>query len=638
MYFSKERSPDILHQKIQQYLDIVGVIILEIDKNGKVQLINDFGLNLLGIEYEDIIGINWIDNFIPEIERNSVRKIFKKIISGEEEIAEFYTNLVISSNIKPILIKWHNRALKNEKGDIIGTLSSGFDITEYVEIQQKLEKNREILKITLNYSPIATISCDLNKTITNCNNAAVELFHANLEKDLVGMDFLNLFENSVQKDVAAKLENMNDDEILKKGPYAFKRIDGSIFQGELSSSMICDSQKNPIGYVSTIIDISERLKKQEMEIKNQKFQALSLMAGGIAHDLNNALMIIEGNLDLIKLDVKSEIIEEMINDIETTIENAKQSINSLMFFGKNTIKDKRNYNINKIIQSAIKFVAHGTSNIFIHELEENLPKVNCNRSQISQVITNILINADQSMPNGGKILVKSFLLKKKDIDEKYPVVKNKSRDYVVISVKDQGSGIKEEIAPFIFDPYFSTKETGTGIGLATSLSIVKNHQGYLFFKNNQDRGTTFYVLIPVMNGNGTEEKESVEENAKSKDFSKKHVLIMEDDIYIQKIIAKMMENLKISADIAANDEVCLQMFKEALKNEKPYDLVILDNVIIGGLTGTEVVQKLKEIDPNVRAVISSGSYFPNFSDCGFVGQIQKPYVFEQLKKIINDLL
>ncbi|MCF2139051.1 MAG: PAS domain S-box protein [Candidatus Lokiarchaeota archaeon] len=638
MYFKNINSLEILREKISEYLEKVGNIIVELDSNGKIQLINKYGLDLLGVSSDEIIGKSWFENFIPEEERKSISKVFSMLMNGDIENVEFYSNIIITKRKEKRMIKWYNTLLIDDNGKNVGVLSSGTDVTELSKAQENLEKNREMLRITLNYSPLAIISSDLNDVITNCNEATVKLFHAQSEQELIGKNYISLFEENDHKKIALNLKKIRDVGKRKCLRYNFKRLDGSTFPGELSVSLIYDSQKKPFGIVSIIQNISRRIISEETQIKNQKYQALSLMAGGIAHDLNNALMIIQGNLDLIKLNVKSEEIKEMILDMENSIENVKQSVNFLMFYGKPTIKKRRNCNINKIIQSSVKFVSHGSSNVFIIDTAEFPLKVECNRSQISQVITNILINADQSMPNGGEIRVKSCLIKATEIKEKYPQVVNKSRDYVVISVKDQGEGIDPKIAPFIFDPYYTTKETGHGIGLATSLAIIKNHKGYMFFESKKGIGTTFYIFLPLSSKSREIHKQNSNLQKGSRDFSNKRILIMDDDVFVQKIITKMMKHLKITANIVPNDKVCIEEFKAAHLKKNYYDLVILDNVIIGGKSGKEVVKELKKIDPKVKVVLSSGTFFQNLADLGFIDQIQKPYVLEQIEEILKKYL
>ncbi|WP_457557982.1 hybrid sensor histidine kinase/response regulator [Candidatus Harpocratesius sp.] len=628
---------EITTKEVLKYLDIVGVIILELDSMGRIKLLNKFGQNLLGVTENEIIGLSWFDHFLPKNEATTTRDVFYRLMKNEIEPVKYHTNSILTKNKELRTIKWHNSIIRNSEGKIIGTLSSGMDITNLLEIQHNLEKSCEFLRITLNSSPNAITTTDLNGIIINCNPATVELHRANSEHDVIGLNSLDLIDEKDQDLAIHNMEKILKTGNLKNAFYTLKRFDGTTFPGEISASVIYDSKKKPIGFVAITRDLTHWLKMEEIQLQNQKYEALSLMASGIAHDLNNALMIIGGNLNLIKEELDSPSIREMLEDVENAINNAKHTINSLMFYDKNTFSNKEVNDINQIIHSAVKFVSHGTSCIFTYDLNKKLPLVICNKSQISQVLINILINAEQSMLNGGEIHIKSYIIPADEIIKKYSTKIEKIQDYVAISITDQGEGIKPEIASRIFDPYFSTKSTGTGIGLPTSLSIIKKHEGYLFFTSSLEFGTTFFILLPL-NSNVNIKRKKILPDKKEKIFPSKRILIMEDNNKIQKIILKMMKTLEIAANIVSNSKSCIEAYQIAMNKKEPFDLVILDNIIIGGITGKETLKELQKIDPSVKAVISSGTLIPNFADFGFIGQIQKPYVLEKLRDLFNQTL
>ncbi|MCF2141889.1 MAG: PAS domain S-box protein [Candidatus Lokiarchaeota archaeon] len=372
-----EQISELTTKEVLKYLDIVGVIILELDSMGRIKLLNKFGQNLLGVSENEIIGLSWFDHFLPKNEATTTRDVFYRLMKNEIEPVKYHTNSILTKNKGVRTIKWHNSIIRNSKGKIMGTLSSGMDITNLLEIQHNLEKSREFLRITLNSSPNAITTTDLNGIIINCNPATVELYRADSEGDIIGRNSLDLIAEEDQELALHNMEKTLKTGNLKNAPYILRRFDGTTFPGEISASVIYDSKKNPIGFVAITRDLTHQLKMEEIQLQNQKYEALSLMAGGIAHDLNNSLMIIGGNLNIIKSEIDSPPILEMLNDIESAIENAKQTINSLMFYGKSTSVNKRIYDINQIIHSAVKFVSHSISEIehSISEIEDGFNSV-----------------------------------------------------------------------------------------------------------------------------------------------------------------------------------------------------------------------------------------------------------------------
>jgi len=247
-----------------------------------------------------------------------------------------------------------------------------------------------------------------------------------------------------------------------------------------------------------------------------------------------------------------------------------------------------------------------------------------------QVINNLIINADHSMPNGGQIKV---CLKNSTINKKH-VLPLKEGNYVKISIEDFGIGIPDDIIPRIFDPYFTTKNEGSGLGLATSYSIVKKHDGHITVESKPGQGSIFYIFLPA----------SLEEISLKKDKNeiilqgKGKILIMDDERVVRKIAGQMLKHLGYNFDFAKDGMEAIELYKKAKKSKQPFDVVIIDLTIPGGMGGKETIENLLKIEPKIKAVVSSGysndQIMADFNKFGFCGYITKPYNIKELSRIL----
>ncbi|MGA1826163.1 MAG: ATP-binding protein, partial [bacterium] len=255
--------------------------------------------------------------------------------------------------------------------------------------------------------------------------------------------------------------------------------------------------------------------------------------------------------------------------------------------------------------------------------------------QINQVINNLIINASQAMPEGGVIEVRA-----ENVDcTSTEYISLKDDKYIKITIKDNGIGIPEDHFQKIFDPYFTTKPAGSGLGLAITYSIIKNHGGYITVDSKVDVGTTFYIYLPALGKDITIPKdEQIETLCKGKG----KILFMEDYQNLREIIGEMLNYLGYEVEMAEDGAEAIDLFKKAKEANKAFDVTILDLTIPGGMGGKEVIKKLREIDPEVKAIVSSGySHNPvmsNYKEYGFSGVVVKPYEISELSNVLNSLI
>ncbi|MEN8135614.1 MAG: PAS domain S-box protein [Thermodesulfobacteriota bacterium] len=414
----------------------------------------------------------------------------------------------------------------------------------------------------------------------------------------------------------------------------FKNKDGrKVF---MQGSSNCKYSKGQPVYVHCIFrDVTERRLMEEELNKMQKLESLGILAGGIAHDFNNILTATIGNLSLARALAKpGEKIYKRIEQAEKASLRAKDLTQQLLTFSKGGEPIKVITSLNEVIMDSCQFVLRGSNVNCNFGLIDDLWLVEVDEGQISQVIHNLVINADQAMPDGGTIIVHAENVHINSKDEQ-PL---NDGDYVLITVEDQGLGISEKHLKKIFDPYFSTKQKGHGLGLATAYSIIKKHSGLLTAESKLGEGSVFKLYLPA----------SIERNigkASAREeihLGKGSILLMDDEEHIREVAKEILDYLGYQVTTAVDGRQATEMYSKALKENTPIDVVILDLTVPGGMGGKETLKKLIKIDPSVKAIVSSGyandPIMANFKQYGFSGVVPKPYRIEDVSKALLDLL
>jgi CheY-like chemotaxis protein len=380
-------------------------------------------------------------------------------------------------------------------------------------------------------------------------------------------------------------------------------------------------------------DITERKKMEEELLRAQKLESVGLLAGGIAHDFNNILTTILGNVSLARMQVNPEDeLFDLLREAETASTRAQTLTKQLLTFAKGGAPVKEIVQIKDVIKDSSLFVLRGSKSGCEFSIAEDLWPIDVDVGQISQVIDNIVINANQAMPKGGIIQVAAENL---IIEDRHGLPVKPGR-YIRISITDQGVGIAEKHLLNIFDPYFTTKQEGSGLGLATTYSIVKKHDGHITVESRLGVGTTFHIYLPASD-------KAVPEKAETRPIKGQgRILVMDDEAPLRKMVGRMLKNLGYESEFAKDGAEAIRMYKEAQESEKPYDVVILDLTIPGGMGGKEAINKLLEIDPEVKAIVSSGysddPVLANFQEYGFKGTMPKPFESLSLGKVLFEVL
>ena len=391
-----------------------------------------------------------------------------------------------------------------------------------------------------------------------------------------------------------------------------------------------DKQDTVVGVVAVFRDITEKKRIEEELRKIQKLESLGILAGGIAHDFNNILVSIIGGLSLLKLYTKPEDKSfEMLTMVEKSAFQAGDLARQLLTFSKGGNPVKKVCSIEKVLKEAVNFSLRGSKAKCTFSIADELWLVEIDEGQISQVLNNLIINADQAMPKGGVIQVSAGNV---SIGQNDGLPLKEGR-YVKVCVMDEGTGIPREYLSKIFDPYFTTKSMGSGLGLAISFSIIKRHGGYITVESEIGTGTTLSFYLPAS------QKDVKKEILKRKIyFNTGKILILEDEDTVRKVAGQMLTYLGYEVEFAKEGIKAIELYKKAKDSKRPFDVVIMDITIPGGMGGEEAVWKLREIDPEVKAIVSSGySNSPVMTEYewfGFNEVIAKPYEINDLSETI----
>ncbi|HOE18279.1 MAG TPA: ATP-binding protein [Syntrophorhabdaceae bacterium] len=407
--------------------------------------------------------------------------------------------------------------------------------------------------------------------------------------------------------------------------------DGSERNVIIEEAPLTDLNGIAIGFVGVINDITEIRVAEKERVRVSKLESLGVLAGGIAHDFNNILTTILGNIALAKIygDVNTDKLQRLLENAEQAAIRAKDLTRELLIFSKGGSPVKKVMSIRDLLENTVAFSLAGTAANYELDMASDLFSVEIDENQISQVIGNIVLNAEQAMPHGGTVRVAAENVTLDSVNG--PL---NAGDYITISIKDQGIGISEKHLDMIFDPYFTTKEKGSGLGLAICHFIIQKHQGHIGVESTLGVGTTFVVYLPA-----AEVKHKAEEQKDKTVMMSGHgkILVMDDEETIRSMVGDILQYLGYTVDFAKDGEEALSMYAS-----RPYDAVILDLTIPGGMGGKETIEHLRAIDPAIKAIVSSGycndPIMSDYRQYGFKGVIVKPYTIHEISSVLRDVM
>jgi PAS domain S-box-containing protein len=592
----------------------------------------------IGYSPEELIGKTIIDHLTPS-STEAATKTFLEAFAGENAITS------VSPGSRTIeLQRFHKNGsvvwgeltftfLRDDEGRLAGILGVTRDITERKKAAKALQESEEKYRRVVQDSIDAVIIVQ-GLNVRFVNQGALRMWGYQREEEMVGRLVTDLVAPDYRELIEKRGRARERGEVVPDR-YEFKALhkEGSEFHAELLVSNII--YQGVAARQGVIRDITERKRLEEELMKAQRIESLGVLAGGIAHDFNNILTPILSNISMARIygELGSEV-DEMLTDAEKATLRAKSLTQQLLTFSKGGAPVKKIASISKLLSDSSRFALSGSSVTCKYSIPEDLWSVEMDEGQVGQVIHNLVINADQASPAGGTIKIGAENVV---IGPKSPLPLEEGK-YVSISIADSGIGIPGEHLSRIFDPFYTTKVRGSGLGLSTSFTIIKQHKGTIQVNSELGAGTVFHIYLPA-----SEEALVIEEKRwKKARTGHGRILVIDDEQSVRRSMKTILNRLGYEVKLAEDGAEGIRVYEKAMKEERPFDLVIMDLTIPGGLGGQKTMEKLKRIDPGAKVIVSSGysddPVLSKFQDFGFSEVLAKPYKAEDLVEVIHKVL
>lgn len=625
----RKKAAEALEESEERYRSIIqnspmGMHMYQLEPDGRLVFIdaNPAADEILGVKNSQFIG-KTIEKAFPPLAETEVPEKYRLAASE----GQHWSTEQINYEDERISGAFEVHAFQVAPGRMVTIF---LDITERKQIEHMLETERKRLYSLLDGIPAAVYLQAPDYSIKFANKYFREQFgdpegrrcHEVLERRESPCEICRAFNVfDTQEPISWEWSKTPNGRIYDVYDYPFSDVDGSPLILELS------------------IDVTERRRVEEDLLKMQKLESVGVLAGGIAHDFNNILTGIVGNISLAKMHAQMgrplARILERLDEAEKSSMRARDLTQQLLTFSSGGSPLKKIASISALLKESAALASSGSSTRCEFSISQDLWEVEIDEGQMNQVIRNMVINASQAMARGGviKISAGNMIL---ESGHGFPLRDGK---YVKVSVEDHGTGIPPDNLPKIFDPYFTTKQEGSGLGLAICYSIVEKHDGYITAESQIGAGTTIYIYLPA------HEQDAVSSNViltAADGAISGRILVMDDEEIIRNLAADLISSFGYKVTVTVDGNEAIELYKEAMETNEPFDTVVLDLTIPGGMGGIETIKKLKEIDPEVKAIVSSGysnnPAMANFSEHGFKGAINKPYRVAEMSEVLHKVV
>ncbi len=489
----------------------------------------------------------------------------------------------------------------------------------FKEIEERKKSSESLLASEAKFrtyyenAPLGYQSLDENGCFNDVNKAWLETLKYSRD-EVIGRSFANFLAPGYLDKFRKNFPCFKADGQIRGIEFEMLRKDGSHVTVSFNGN-IGYSEDGSFKQTHCLLqDISELKKLEEEQQKIHKLESIGILAGGIAHDFNNILSGILNNIYLSKMHINHGSKEyKNLETAEKAIYRATDLTRQLLTFSRGGTPIKKTASIIDIVKESAEFALKGSNVKCEYSVADDIWPVEVDEGQINQVIHNFILNANQAMPEGGTIRISLDNL------ELSPgtVLPLQEGRYIKVVIHDQGIGLDKEHLMKIFDPYYTTKEAGRGLGLSITYSIINQHAGYISAESEVGVGTTFTFYLPASEKQ-IKEKETVEDAPVA---GEGRILIMDDEEIIRESVGELLTINGFKVEFAKDGVEAIEHYKKALKTAHPFNVVVLDLTIRGGIGGKETVKKLHEIDPDVKAIVSSGfssdPVMANFKEYGF---------------------
>ena len=521
----------------------------------------------------------------------------------------------------------------DERGRRLGFALFMRDVTARNRYQESLAAEHERLLVTLRSIGDGVITTDTAGRVTLLNRVAETLCGWPLA-DALGQQLSRVFrvvhERTLEPREDPVSQVLRTNAVIELANHtALIARDGSRRLIADSGAPIRDAAGRLIGVVLVFRDVTEKQRIEDALLRARQLEAIGFLAGGIAHDFNNILTALFGNISLMRLHVPPDSpMRALLEQADQAFYRARDLTQQLLTFAKGGAPLKKTGSLRALIEDTARFLLHGTKTVTSFTFPDDLWSAEFDPGQMSQALSNILLNAIQVMPAGGTITVGGSNIRLR-ANEVPPL---KEGPYVRLFIEDEGPGIPETDRERVFHPYFTTKESGTGLGLATAYSVVQRHGGHIGIGDSR-RGARFEIYLPAADTHSTSAAD--ERPARGEpDGGRGYVVIMDDEEPVRTVCADILGHLGYEVELVADGESLVSLYGTRFAEGRRPDAVIVDLTVPGGMDGREAARRILAIDRDARLLVSSGycndPVMSAYRDHGFVGVIAKPYDVREL--------
>ena len=587
-------------------VDTAQMIILIMDVAGLIRRINPYMETITGYKESEVKGKDWFDTFLPAADHTEIRAMFKKAIVDIDVSGE--ANPIVTKNGQEIMIEWYSKTLKDVNGAVAGLPSFGIDITERMKSEELLSHQQKLLEKAQELGQIGSWKYDSDQNVftgTEVGNKIYGIPNGYKAK-------YKMFLRRIHPDDREYFDQ-SWKTALKKGTLNIEHriiVNSSVKWVREKAEIEFDKNGAVVGGIGFTQDITEQKQAEERhrELEEQlrqkhKMEAVGYMAGGMAHNFNNNLGIILGNVELSQLKVQDPTVQGFLKNAKTAVHRSRDLVSQIITYSRKGIQNKSPIQLLTIIDETITLLRSTlptTVNLQkIISPDCGSDSINADASQIQEILLNLFNNAVQAMDEKGEILIslEPVELSQAEIPVQYDGIPGK---YAKLSVQDSGCGMPAEMLDKIFDPFFTTKELheGTGMGLATVQGIVAQHGGIIKVNSIPDQGTVFNLYFPIVEETATEPTPINEDMPKGTE----RILFVDDDEMLVELGRLILTEMGYQVVTMTESTEALKLFTA---NPNHFDLVITDQTM-PDLTGKDLLQELKKIRPDLRTILCTG--------------------------------
>ncbi len=628
-------------QRAQQYFGTAGVIMVVIDREGKVVRINSKGCEVLGYGEGEIVGKNWFDNFVtPEI-REVILPLHKSLLDGKANRASYNENTVLTRDGSERLIAWYNTIVRDENGRIVGHLSSGEDVTDV----RTTECEREQLIAAIEQSDDAVVITDSGGNIIYINPAFTQM-SGYTQKEALGQNPRLLNSGEHDQVFYRELWQTISGGHTWRGRLVNKRKDGTLYTEEARISPVFGQSGTITNYVAIKTDITERLRLQaershleEQMRQAQKMESVGRLAGGVAHDFNNMLSIIIGYAEIAADDVdEQDPLQKNLEQILDAAIRARDLTRQLLAFARRQTVSPQVIDLNEVLGKSKNMLGRLIGEDIDLKLIpcDNLWPIMLDPAQIDQIVANLAVNARDAISGVGSVIIETH---NTVLGEEFCSnhVGLEPGEYVMLNFSDTGMGMDRETLDKAFEPFFTTKKDGkgTGLGLSTVYGIARQAGGLVSVYSEPDQGTTFKIYLPRCD---QAPEKDVAELGVMQICGSETVMVVEDETQILDLCQQVLRRAGYQVISTSKPDEALVL---AEKHQGDIHLLITD-VVMPSMNGKELKERLEKIKPGIKALYMSGYTANIIAHRGVLAEgvqfLQKPFATKDLALKVRQVL